>query len=184
MERSLLAIGDKYMTSYLYAKPEDSKPVSVVVNPYPVKEYFSNFDRVILYGEWTSKHYLYNIVRLIDLNRVYVYNRIIIAFNDDDILLKRRDMAAVFKYLKSNHGRDIIIENLFALARGIERQFCIPMNYFKVKRAIQVMEEISLLTKTPYGKYGLRITMLDTGEDKKNLEDSSLFRSIWTLLGS
>jgi hypothetical protein len=46
------------------------------------------------------------------------------------------------------------------------------------------MEEISLLTKTPYGKYGLRITMLDTGKDKKNLEDSSLFRSIWTLLGS
>ncbi|HPD01505.1 MAG TPA: DHHA1 domain-containing protein, partial [Acetivibrio sp.] len=184
LERNLLAIRDKYMTYYLYAKPEDSRPVSVIVNPYPVKEYFSNFDRVILYGEWTSKHYLYNIVRLIDLNRVYVYNRIIITFNDDDILLKRQDIAAVFKYLKSNYDRDIIIENLFVLARGIERQFSIPMNYFKVKRAIQVLEEISILTKMPFGKYGLRITMLDTGKEKKNLEDSCLFRSIRTLLSS
>jgi single-stranded-DNA-specific exonuclease len=184
MERYLFPIRDKYMTYYLCTEPRDSKPVSIVVNPYPAKEYLSNFDRVILYGEWTSKHYLYNIVRLIDLSRVYVYNRIIIAFNDDDILLKRQDMVAVFKYLKSNYDRDIIIENLFAFARGIERHFNIPMNYFKVKRAIQVLEEISILAKMPFGKYGLKITMLNTGKDKKNLEDSRLFKSIQSLLSS
>ena len=43
------------------------------------------------------------------------------------------------------------------------------MNYFKVKRAIQVMEEISILTKMPFGRYGLKISLLDIGKDKKIL---------------
>jgi len=181
LESCSLPIRDQYITCYSQTNQQDSKPVCIIVNPCPLKEYFSDFDRVILYGEWTSKHYLYNIVRLIDLSKVYVYNRIIIAFNDDDILIQRRDIAAVYKYLKSNCGKDIVIENLFAFAKGIEKHFNIPMNYFKVKRAIQVMEEISILTKMPFGRYGLKISLLDIGKDKKNLEDSCLFRSIQSL---
>jgi len=43
-----------------------------------------------------SKDYIYQIVRKIDLKKVYVYNKIIIDFTNDDIILQRQDMAAVY----------------------------------------------------------------------------------------
>jgi len=47
----------------------------VVVNPHPEGALLSKFDRVILFGAWMSKDYIYQIVRKIDLKKVYVYNK-------------------------------------------------------------------------------------------------------------
>jgi len=62
----------------------------VVVNPHPEGALLSKFDRVILFGAWMSKDYIYQIVRKIDLKKVYVYNKIIIDFTNDDIILQRQ----------------------------------------------------------------------------------------------
>lgn len=169
---------------YLSSEPHDIKTVSIIVNPYPGEASLSNFDRVILYGDWMLKDYLCEVVRGIDLDKVYVYNKIKFTFSEDDIILKRQDMVAVFQYLKSNYNREAVLEDLFAFAREIKKSYRIPMNYFKIKRIIEVFEELSLLKSSPCGKYGLNITMLDTGKNKTSLENSCLFRSIQSLKSS
>jgi len=57
------------------------------------------------------------------------------------------------------------------------------MNYFKVKRAIQVFEELSLLNKLPCGEREQIIVLNNMGNTKTNLENSCFFRSI-QMLGS
>lgn len=138
---------------------------------------------MILFGAWISKYYIYQIVRKIDLKRVYVYNKIIIDFVDDDIILKRQDMAAVYKYLKScsEESNQMVLEDLFALARNVSRKYGISMNYFKVKRAIQVFEELSLIKKLPYGEKGQVVILNNIGNNRTNLENSCLFRNIQML---
>ncbi|WP_265442933.1 single-stranded-DNA-specific exonuclease RecJ [Acetivibrio straminisolvens] len=183
LKKALLSCGDTYGI-FFSSLPHDSiKPVSVVVNPHPEEALLSNFDRVILFGAWISKYYIYQIVRKIDLKRVYVYNKIIIDFVDDDIILKRQDMVAVYKYLKScsEESNQMVLEDLFALARNVSRKYGISMNYFKVKRAIQVFEELSLIKKLPYGEKGQVVILNNIGNNRTNLENSCLFRNIQML---
>lgn len=153
----------------------------VVVNPKPGKLDFESFDRVVLLSDWISRDYLYEVLSGIDLSKVYVYNRINFNFNEDEIILKRHDMVAVYQYIKSSFGKDFILDDLFAFARNIAKSYRITMNYFKVKRIIEVFEELGLLEKLPYGKYGMSISVLDSGKSKTSLENSSLFRSIQEL---
>ncbi|NMB33875.1 MAG: single-stranded-DNA-specific exonuclease RecJ, partial [Clostridium sp.] len=183
LEKHPKELRDKHKICYLSPVYETGKTLYLFVNPCPNKGHFSNFDKIILYGTWISRHYLQEIVGLIDLSKVYVYNRIIITINEDDLLLKRRDMVAVYSYLKSKRIRNVIIEDVFVFSCKIEKIYGIPMNYFKVKSALRVFEELSLLTKEIRGEHGLKITMLNDGKEKRSLEDSSLFRNI-RLLGS
>ncbi len=183
LKKSSLSDKNKYGIFYSFLPQDNSEPVSIIVNPHPERALLSSFDRVILFGTWMSKDYIYQIVRKIDLNRVYVYNKIIIDFVDDDIILKRQDMAAVYKHLKfyCEGNERIVLENLFDFAREVSKKYGIPMNYFKVKRAIQVFEELSLLSKLPYGEKGQIVTLNNVGNIKTNLENSCFFRSIQML---
>lgn len=184
LKKASLSVEIKYGIFYSFLPHDNIESVSIVVNPHPEGALLSSFDRVILYGAWISKDYVYQIVRKIDLSRVYVYNKIIIDFIEDDIVLKRQDMAAVYKYLKSGSKEDnrVVLEDLFAVARDVSRKYHIPMNYFKVKTAIQVFEELSLVKKLPYGQKGHIIILNDIGNNRTNLENSCLFRSMQMLL--
>jgi single-stranded-DNA-specific exonuclease len=52
------------------------------------------------------------------------------------------------------------------------------MNYFKAKKVIQIFSELSFLKSELYGKYGVIIDMLDTHKQKRNIEDSFLYKSL------
>lgn len=185
LKKTSLFSRNKYDVFYSSVPQDNIKEVSVVVNPHPEGALLSKFDRVILFGAWMSKDYIYQIVRKIDLKKVYVYNKIIIDFTNDDIILQRQDMAAVYRYLKSccQQNNQVVLKDLFAVAREVSKKYGISMNYFKVKRAIQVFEELSLLNKLPCGEREQIIVLNNMGNTKTNLENSCFFRSI-QMLGS
>lgn len=155
----------------------DDNEVCLVVNAQPGKFNESRFDKVMIYGEWICRNYLHFIVSGIDVDRIFILDKICFEFTQDDIIVERRDMVAVYQYIRSNFKSDFIIEDLFRFANAVSKSYRINMNYFKVKRIIETFEELNLLKKSEHGKYGMTVSMLDTGGKKADLESSDMFQS-------
>lgn len=166
-----------YNLFYSEYEMDDINKLYIIVNPDPKTCSFDEFDKIIIYGDWILRDYLMKLATGIDLSKLYVYNKISFIFCDD-ITLTRQDLVAAYQYIKTYNDNQFILEDLFAFARKLVRSYRIPMNYFKIKRIFQVFEELKLLTKTPYGEYGLLITMNDNQKSKTNLDNSKLFRSL------
>ncbi len=157
--------------------PEDTCSLYIIANPDPEKCDFSGFDKIIIYGNWICVNYLHDAICGIDLNRLCIYNGISFDFNENEIVLSRQDMVATYQYIKSNYSENFVLEDLFVFARNVAKSYRIPMNYFKIKKVFQVFEELNLLEKSPYGKYGMYVRINDNKE-KISLDNSMLFRSI------
>jgi len=98
----------------------------------------------------------------------------------DDIVPDRQDLAAVYMHLKANCLEYLEIRDLFVFAGKIANSYKVKMNYFKVKKCIEIFEELQLLKAEPAGEYGMLITLAGNVE-KKDLDNSSIFRNLQAL---
>mgnify|MGYP000385941956 FL=1 len=55
------------------------------------------------------------------------------------------------------------------------------MNYFKLKKSIEIFEELNLLKAEPFGKYGMLIEMESNIKGKTKLDNSKLYRKLQAL---
>lgn len=172
----------QYSINFSDVKTNNSS-VYLLVNPNTDKLKMLNFKKIIIYGQWFCENYLNKVLNNIDLNNVYIYNKINFNFNKESIIPNRQDMAFVYKYLKINYNKKFVLESLFTFSDCISKKYGIDMNYFKAKKIIQIFHQLSFLKSKPYGKDGMTIKMFDMGKEKRNIEDSFLYRSISTLRG-
>ncbi|HHW48931.1 MAG TPA: single-stranded-DNA-specific exonuclease RecJ [Clostridiaceae bacterium] len=98
----------------------------------------------------------------------------------DDMVPDRQDLAAVYLYIKANCAEHLEIRDLSVFAGRIANGYKIKMNYFKVKKCIEIFEELKLLKAEPFGEYGMLIT-LNGNTGKKDLDNSSIFKSLQAL---
>jgi single-stranded-DNA-specific exonuclease len=110
------------------------------------------------------------------------------------IKLERKDLEAIYLYIKNaalknntspkcipednskgSFGRDLRIDNLVLFARKISKTYGISINYFKLKRAVEIFEELDLLKKIPLGKLGIYIILNNNNKKKKSLENSKTY---------
>lgn len=104
------------------------------------------------------------------------------------MLPERSDLAAVYRYIRAfAHSRSsdkgivrLEFEDLFKLAGNISERCGIYMDYFKLKKSIEIFEELKLVKKEPSGVKGMFITLFENRE-KVNLEDSLLFKKLGEL---
>lgn len=167
----------KYSMSFSEVKINDST-LHILVNPDPSRLNLSKFDKVIVHGQWFCEKYLIKVLNSIDLSKIYIYNKINFNFNKDSIVPNRQEMVFVYKHIKANYGNSFVIDNLFAFSDSVSKKYGINMNYFKAKKIIQIFSELSFLKSELYGKYGMTINMPDTHKQKRNIEDSFLYRSL------
>lgn len=155
---------------------EDHK-VYIVVNPRPGCMVLSEAKYVFIYGEWVSSHYLYSVIGNFKEDGVFVLDSICFDFAENDIIVQRQDMVVVYQYVKTYFSKDFVVNDLFRFANAIAKNYRINMNYFKLKRIIEIFEELNLLKWSQHGKYGMVISMVDTAGKKSDLESSAIFRS-------
>jgi single-stranded-DNA-specific exonuclease len=98
----------------------------------------------------------------------------------DDIVPDRQDLVAVYLHIKANCIEHLEIKDMFVFAGRIANSYKIKMNYFKVKKCIEIFEELQLLKTEPSGEYGMLITLVDNA-GKKDLDNSSIFRGLQAL---
>jgi single-stranded-DNA-specific exonuclease len=77
-------------------------------------------------------------------------------------------------YQEGDPCRDIRVDNLITLASKISKTYGISINFFKLKRAVEIFEELGLLRKTPLGKLGMYI-VLEKSNKKNSLENSKTY---------
>lgn len=167
----------KYSMSFSKIKINNSD-LHILVNPHPYKQDVSEFDKVIVYGQWFCEKYLNKVLNSIDLSKIYIYNKINFNFNKDSVIPNRQEMVFVYKHLKANYDKNFVIDNLFAFSDFLSIKYGINMNYFKAKKIIQIFDELSFLKSELHGKYGVVINMLDTHKQKRNIENSFLYKSL------
>lgn len=131
-----------------------------------LRQYFIDLDKNIVFGE--SKNYNINI----DYNIVPV----------TALVPERNDFAAVYRYIKQPGAENIAVDDLFVFAEGIAQAYNLQMNYFKVKRCIEIFHELGLIEVLALGEFGVRIIIPQNAPSKVELEQSNIYRKLQNLL--
>lgn len=105
----------------------------------------------------------------------------------EEIIPERMDLVVVYQYFRGGPG-SVAVEDLAVLATTIGDKARVCMNYFKLKKCIEIFEELNLLKQEPMGEKGMKITLVSGVKEKTDLEKSLLYRklqklkeaSIWT----
>lgn len=152
-----------------------AKKINIIINPFINKLDKNIIDTAIIYGKWLDLKYRDSILDWLTGRNVYLCNNGHQGDEDNESLLDRSDLVAVYTYIrKVHHGQGEKI-NLFAVSQDIEHRYDIDMNYFKVKKSLDIFEELSLLIQKPTGWFERDVALKDGISGKKELESSPLF---------
>lgn len=115
-----------------------------------------------------------------------------------ELIPTRCDYEAVYRYImaceRQLRQRDGVARNeapkaekrlkfadLFFASAVVSKRFNVRMNYFKVKRVLDVFQELGLLRNEPLGVKGACVTLPDT-KNKVELEASKLYMELQSLI--
>lgn len=93
----------------------------------------------------------------------------------DELIPQRADFVAVYQYIKANIKERKAVDDAFAFSKAISDSYKICMNYFKLKRCLEVLAELKLLAFEDYGEKGIEIFFSESPKTKTNLEKSKLY---------
>jgi single-stranded-DNA-specific exonuclease len=97
-----------------------------------------------------------------------------------EIVPERNELEIVFRYIRAccraanNGGTRIEITDLFVLSTLLSQKHNISINYFKLKKCLEIFEELGLLAIEPIGRKSMAICLIE-GDRKVELEASDLF---------
>ncbi len=175
LKKYLPSIKKQFKICYTCLNGNEKDSVAVVINPVADRIELKDLDGAIFYGTWIDKDYLDSLLSKLKGKSVYMLSEDK-SFDIEEIIPERRDMVAVYQSLKAKVCAELMINDMFTLAKEIEESYRISMNYFKLKKCIEILEELKLLEKEAAGRYGMMIKFPDTVKEKKKLENSSLYR--------
>lgn len=92
----------------------------------------------------------------------------------------RSDLEAVYRYLRAYGRSRQEFEDLFLLSAVISGQYRVNINYFKLKKCLEIFEELGLMKMEPLGHKGAAVMLAD-GVRKMSLDASRLFRQLQCL---
>jgi len=165
---------------YNYINNQEYKNyIPIIVNPCPCESIAKAFDVIFFYGYWFSKEYLHKLMQC--CKHACMYKAII---NQKDleqyynIVPERNDLAVIYRHFKMNYGNSFVLNNLFEEAERIKNSYRIRMNYFLLKKSIEIFNELGLLMKEVNGKYGMKILLKGNIKEKANLYESPTYRKL------
>ncbi|MCX7745553.1 MAG: single-stranded-DNA-specific exonuclease RecJ [Clostridia bacterium] len=171
-----------YEICYTSTKHSESEVV-ILVNPDIDSHAMNAFDQIIFFGCWINKNYLLKLMSGIDRTKLAFCSNIReMDFDLNEIILDRQDLVAVYQFLKSNsENNNLFIGDLCAFARKISKSYKIKMNYFKLKKSLEIFNELKLLNFDSDASLGVKITLSDYNGKKTNLDNSILYRNLQSL---
>jgi single-stranded-DNA-specific exonuclease len=99
----------------------------------------------------------------------------------DELIPQRSDLVAVYQYIRANCKERKIVPDLFEFSRDISEGYKICMNYFKLKRSLEIFAELKLLTYEDTGEKGILIVFDENTKTKTSLEESILYLGLQSL---
>lgn len=175
-KKSILGIKKAYKVCYTGFNNSEMMNIRCVINPKYDDIDLEGIDEVIFYGGWIHPSYLKGLMSKVDPEKTSVYNLEERSFNTADFIPERQDLAVIYQYFKvSSRDNELYIDDLFVFACHISNKSRVHMNYFKVKKCIEIFEELNLIQKELFGKCGMHIIMRDNRNKKESLESSMIY---------
>ncbi|HEY9059492.1 MAG TPA: single-stranded-DNA-specific exonuclease RecJ [Pseudobacteroides sp.] len=172
-------IKKKLNICYTCFNDQDNTGTTLIINPDIEHIDKLGRGRVVFYGAWTVPGYMEMIY-----NRIKAYAAeciFILAKSDElavDIVLKRQDIEAVYKFIRSHCTNNILFANILVLARKIALNYKISMNIFKLKKSIEILDELNLLKIEYKNDYHVSIVFNNNIKEKTSLDNSGLYRKL------
>lgn len=167
---------------------ENSSIISIIVNPL-IKEY--NNDLTVFYGNWIDEKYLNRLREKVLGEVIYHDISFDMDFDISEIVPDRNDLAAVYRLIKAkttgqagscNVNNTLMIDDMFKFSKETSRNYNVRMNYFKLKKCLEIFKELEIIKILNYDKYGMEIA-LSANKQKMALESSNLYRKLQTYKG-
>ena len=160
----------------------DVSKIYALINPEPDTLDFSKIDNVVFCGRWVKDSYMKSIIGRIDKSGIYFLDdELIDNIYSDELIPDRRDMVAVYQYVKANCRNNKLVDSLLMLSRRISNSYKINMNSFKLKRSLEIFDELKLMEYREIGGERISLLVADNGKKKTNLENSKSYRYLQQL---
>jgi single-stranded-DNA-specific exonuclease len=154
--------------------------IPIIVNPVPSE--LGIFDTAIFYGPWLHQAYLKELLDRVGRNISFIcHGHTKSALNIGGIIPDRYDLVAVYQYFKVNSDGVLRINDISKVAEVIGNSYRVDMNYFKLKKSIQIFQELKLLTTEAIDENTLSINISRNIKEKTNLNKSKLFLDLQKL---
>ena len=105
----------------------------------------------------------------------------------EELIPERHELEAMYRYLKtcvrsqqSNGGKRLEFSDLFTLSALVSEKYCVNINYFKLKRSLEIFQELGLLSLEFVDQKSVALE-LTVGVQKVELEASQLFLKLQSL---
>lgn len=157
--------------------------IYIVINPNLKKFPLLENNNVVLFGEWADNIYFETLLNSIDKKCLFLYNIIIGLKDEHDLLLTRERVGIVYKYLKAQYLKNKIELDCLELATMINSDR-INVNLFIIKKSLEVLNELRLLTVDFVNENKFNIKEFDDTGKKVSLEASSIYRKLHSLRAS
>ena len=157
-----------------------AKKTCIIVNPIIGELDEELIDSAVFYGEWLDLQYRDALIHRLEGKNIYICPVKCANTEYSSLTPDRTDMAAVYKYINYLIERGIR-KDLFSMSDDIKCCFGVDMNYFKLKKCLDVFEELSLLTRKPVGWFEMAFALRTNNGKKASLESSMVLRRLQRL---
>jgi len=182
LKKMSTGIKKKLEVCYTIPYNVDFDKIYLVVNPDPDHMGFDNLDNVVFFGNQVSESYIKRLMSKIGNKGLFYFGSIAPdCMSYDDIIPDRKDMVAVYQYIKANSSNNVLKDNLFMLSRRITNNYKINMNFFKLKRSLEVFDELKLIEYREAENGKVLLLVADNVKTKTNLENSKSYRYLQQL---
>ncbi len=154
----------------------------ILINPDPGRLELSWCGNAAIYGSWIDEGYLRAVIEKGGEDKLrLVRSGETPEFNIEQIVPEREELAAVYQYLKAGASEGKVFGSFSRLAEKVAYCYNININYFKIKRCVEIFEELRLIKKDMRKDGSVALTVIYAGKDKKRLEDSKLYCMLQSL---
>ena len=105
------------------------------------------------------------------------------CLNTAEMIPERNEFEAVYRFVKGfakSRRNAVELSDLFSISTQIAEKFNVKINYFKLKRILEIFDELGLLNVEPAGRNSAVIGFMETN-GKVNLDASRLYSELQRL---
>jgi single-stranded-DNA-specific exonuclease len=157
--------------------------VVILVNPIPGRFTVNGFDAVVVYGSWLDNGYLKRVTDSIGDDCMITYRAGAGKFPGNDIVPDRRELAYLYKYLRDLTGLTgpLKLDSMSSCVREFSRVTGMESNIFKVRKSLEIFEELGLATVNTLDGQRIEVVLRETNGEKKDLMESLVFSRLQEL---
>jgi single-stranded-DNA-specific exonuclease len=157
--------------------------VVILVNPIPGRFTANGFDVVVVYGSWLDNGYLKRVTDSIGDDCMIAYRAEAGKFPGNDIIPDRKELAYLYKYLRDLNGltEPLKLDSMSSCVREFSRITGMESNIFKVRKSLEIFEELGLATVKTLDGQGIEVVLRETNGEKKDLMESLVFSRLQEL---